>query len=308
MGSRQAVRQVGCIGTGLIGRSWAVVFARAGCRVKLFDTEQSVAQQARSTVLAALPTADIELCSSLEQALSDTDFVQESVRERLDEKQDLYREMDALAGPATLFGSSTSIIPGSAFQSGLGISGRCLVVHPTNPPHLVPLTEICAGAHSSAHTTAAVHQLMLDVGQVPVLIHKELGGFVLNRLQCAVVKEALWLVETGVIEPMDLDLVMKRGLALRWVLMGPFETGHLNADGGYADYMRKYMHVFNEQFAEQQREQQVSLPVVDQVDAALRSAFPQGVRSRQAWRDGQLKALRGWLAEQAVSPTVEQAP
>jgi 3-hydroxyacyl-CoA dehydrogenase len=144
---------------------------------------------------------------------------------------------------------------------------------------------------------------MADIGQAPVLIRREVSGFVLNRLQCALVKEALWLVEGGVIDPMDLDLVIKKGLGLRWVLMGPFETGHLNADGGYADYMRKYEHVFNTQFKALDHPQEVVLEVVDRVDAALRLAYPEGVAARQAWRDGQLAALHISLAEMANRAT-----
>lgn len=294
-------RTAACVGLGVIGRSWAIAFARAGWQVRLFDAQPAVADKAVAQIdraLAKLGQQDsgvrerIRPVDTLADALDGANYIQESIREDIDLKRAIFRDLDREAGPETLIGSSTSGLPGSAFMGGLDISPRCLVVHPTNPPHLVPLTELCRTLWTSDAGFAAISQIMTTIGQVPVTIHREITGFVLNRLQSAVVQEALSLVGRGIIDPIDLDKVMAFGLGLRWAFMGPFETGHLNADGGYRDYMAKYASDWEGDFRDLARDTIVDPAVVARIADALEQAKPGSVADRQLWRDRQLLAVR----------------
>lgn len=299
-------RRVACIGTGTIGRAWAIAFAAAGCRTALYDALPGAADRSVDAVAAAL--ADLEAAgmiasaadalalvsieSDLEAAIAGADYVQESIREDLALKRVLYTEMDQVASAHTIFGSSTSALPGSAFMCGLFISPRCLVAHPTNPPYLVPLTEMCVTPETARETLVFATDFLRRVGQAPVLIKKEVTGYVLNRLQAAVINEALNLVAADVIAPDELDDVMTRGLGLRWAFMGPFLTGHLNASGGYADYMHLYGDAYRSILDDMRTPYHWGDAEIEAVDAAMPPLGAGGTAKAQAWRDRRLMALR----------------
>lgn len=242
------------IGSGLIGRAWALVFARAGWQVAMTDTSDSL--------LATLPQQLLDDCLVLEQnglcgpagevvsnivissdiadAVTDVDFVQENGPEDCDIKQAIFAELDQHTPQAAILASSTSAIVASRFTEGLAGRSRCLVGHPVNPPHLVPLVEICPAPWTDSNAIEKARKIYLDVGQVPIVLNREIDGFVLNRLQGALLAEAFRLVRDGVVSPQDLDHTLKDGLGLRWSFMGPFETIDLNAPGGIADYCDRY--------------------------------------------------------------------
>src|SRR5690606_10729784 len=134
-----------------------------------------------------------------------------------------------LSDPATVLASSTSSIPASAFTEDLPGRHRCLVAHPVNPPYLIPVVELCGAPSTDAKVVEQARALMDEVKQKPVTVHKELEGFVLNRLQGALLREAFRLVQSGCVSVEDLDATVKDGLGLRWSFMGPFETIDLNA-------------------------------------------------------------------------------
>lgn len=292
--------KITCIGAGTIGMSWAVLFARAGYQVALYDPSAQAIETALASAAcgtAACYAPNIEGTTDLGQALSNSLYVQESIPENLGFKHELFKKLDAFAGPDTLFGSSTSTLPGSAFLTGLSISPRSLVVHPTNPPHVVPLTELCRTSETSTESYDRVRDLMLACGQVPVEILEEIFGFALNRLQAALVAEALDLVSRNIISPTDLDLVVTAGLGLRWALMGPFETGHLNAPGGYYDYMTKFRGTYDALFNALERPTAVDETVIKRVDAALRVHLVGDVATRQLRRDRLLDRISAVLRE-----------
>jgi len=133
---------------------------------------------------------------------------------------------------------------------------------------------------------------MKALGQVPVLVRKEIPSFILNRLQAAVLSESLALVRDGYVSPDDLDRVMKHGLGLRWSFMGPFETAHLNADGGFADYMAKFARFYTDAFTSLARDVTISPDLVAEIDNALRASGGNDVAKRQGWRDANLRRLR----------------
>ena len=306
-------RRVAVIGAGLIGRSWAIVFARAGFSVALWDAAPAALPAARAFIAERLPElaaaglladppeavlARIRLAESLAAALAGAEYVQENGPERLADKADLFAEMDRLAAPEAILASSTSGIPASQFTGNLAGRGRCLVAHPVNPPYLVPVVELCPAPWTDPAVVARARALMEAAGQVPATVEKEVAGFVLNRLQVALVAEAFRLVRDGVVSEADLDATVKHGLGLRWSFMGPFETIDLNAPGGLADYIARYGALY----AEVEREItpcELTPDLVARLAAPRRAPLPLADQpARQAWRDRRLMALAAHKATQ----------
>jgi L-gulonate 3-dehydrogenase len=245
---------VGIVGTGLIGRAWAMIFARAGWSVRLYDTAAGVATTAVAlcaTGLHDLATAGlcdapgaaaarITAAASLAEALTGVDMVQENGPEQLAAKEALFAELDRLAPPDAILASSSSGIRVSLFTEDLAGRARCLIGHPVNPPHLVPVVELSGAPWTSPAVIERARMIYAAIGQVPVTVLKEIEGFILNRLQGALLAEAFRLVAEGYVSPQDLDSTVKDGLGLRWAFMGPFETIELNAPGGIEDYCARY--------------------------------------------------------------------
>ena len=148
------------------------------------------------------------------------------------------RALDRIAPPGTVLASSTSGLPASAFTEGLEHRARCLVVHPINPPHLIPLVEIVPAPWTDAKVVERATALMREVGQSPIQLRREVNGFVVNRLQSAMLSEAFKLVEDGIVSVDEVDRAVSDGLGLRWSFMGPFQTIDLNAKTGVAEYCR----------------------------------------------------------------------
>ncbi|HET8748574.1 MAG TPA: 3-hydroxyacyl-CoA dehydrogenase NAD-binding domain-containing protein [Ramlibacter sp.] len=198
-------RPVAIVGAGLVGSGWAIVYARAGLRVKVFDRDPKITRKALPLIsgqlarlhahglVAEAPAAilaRITPAATLAEAVEGAFYVQESVLERVEVKRQLMIELDALAGPDLVVGSSTSGIPGSAIALELGLSPRVLIVHPVNPPYLVPVVELVPSPATTPATVAFADALMQAVGQTVVHVRKEVEGFVLNRLQAVLLREA----------------------------------------------------------------------------------------------------------------------
>ncbi len=242
------------VGAGLVGRAWAMVFARAGWQVRLHDNAAAqldaahglieaslVEQQAAGLVNdASAALARITFCPSLDEAVAGANWVQENLPEQVAVKRDFFRSLDALAPATAVLASSTSAIGASQFTEALAGRARCVVAHPVNPPHLVPVVELCGAPWTSAATMERARSVMTGIGQVPILVKREIDGFILNRLQGALLSEAMRLVGEGYVSPEDLDKTIADGLGLRWSFMGPFATIELNAPGGVADYCARY--------------------------------------------------------------------
>lgn len=298
--------KVAVIGAGLIGQAWAIVFARGGCQVRLWDGDSAalaralklIEQQTRGLENkqllsdAANVVARIQAVSSLEEALDGVGYVQENLPERLDVKQEIFRAMDRLSLPDTPLASSTSSIPASAFTEDLPGRHRCLVSHPVNPPYLIPVVELCGAPWTDASTIERTRNLMKKVGQKPVTLHKELEGFVLNRLQGALLREAFRMVESGCVSAEDLDITVKDGLGLRWSFMGPFETIDLNAPDGVQDYCKRYGGMYESIAKEQTGTGPWSPELVANIDQQRRELLPgTELLKRRMWRDERLMAL-----------------
>jgi L-gulonate 3-dehydrogenase len=245
---------IAIVGAGLIGRAWAGVFARGGWEVRVTDPSRDVLESVPRLIResldgqAALGLAQdparaaerVAVMPSVAEAVAHADLVQESGPETVEAKQAIFSELDRLAPPDAILASSTSFIVASRFTEHLPGRARCLIAHPVNPPHLVPIVELCPAPWTALNVVERARGYYDSVGQVPVHVRKEAFGFVLNRLQAVLMAEAFRLVGDGVVSPQDLDKTIRDGLGLRWSFMGPFETIELNAPGGIPDYCARY--------------------------------------------------------------------
>ena len=244
--------------------------------------------------------ARIASVSSLETAVTNVQWVQENLPETLDVKREVYAALDRYAPPDAVLASSTSGIPASKFTEALPGRARCLVAHPVNPPHLVPIVELCGAPWTSPAVIERAKQVYAEVGQVPIVVKREIDGFILNRLQGALLSEAMRLVGEGYVSPEDLDKTVRDGLGLRWSFMGPLATIELNAPGGVADYCARYGGIYRK-IAETP-----ALPSVWDAENAARVAVALGapanaseLDARTRWRDRRLMALARHKREQS---------
>ncbi|UHL63060.1 3-hydroxyacyl-CoA dehydrogenase [Paralcaligenes sp. KSB-10] len=297
---------VAVIGTGLIGQAWAIVFARGGCTVRLWDGDplaldralQLISAQVRELVKQQLLDdaqalmARIQIFRSLDEALEGAEYVQENLPEVLEIKKEIFSKLDSLSGADTVLASSTSSIPASAFTEALPSRHRCLVAHPVNPPYLIPVVELCGAPWTDGKFIEAARSVMRSIGQKPVVVNRELEGFVLNRLQGALLREAFRLVQNGYVSAEDLDATVKDGLGLRWSFMGPFETIDLNAPDGLQDYCNRYGGMYQSISEEQTGTDAWDAGLVAELERQRRSLLPKSeLLNRRLWRDERLMAL-----------------
>jgi L-gulonate 3-dehydrogenase len=298
--------RVALIGAGLVGRSWAMVFARSGWEAVLFDPVAGVTEQALGLIgdglddqarhgLVSDPKAvlaRISTASSLASALASCDYVQESGPENVDAKQAIWVHLDKLTPAGVVIASSTSAITASRFSETLPGRARCLVGHPVNPPHLIPLVEISPAPWTSADAVARARTVYSQIGQEPIVVKKEIDGFILNRLQGAVLNEALRLVGEGYVSAADLDKTVKDGLGLRWSFMGPFETIELNAPAGIPDYCARFEGMYRPMARMPPAEQVWDKANIDRIVADWgQGPSPEQIRAKSRWRDERLAAL-----------------
>lgn len=294
------------VGAGLVGQGWAIVFARAGWQVRLYDVAADRLAEARELVEQQLHALQahgllrdaagiavrVRTADTLDAALADASYVQENSPERLDVKRALFGELDALAAPETILASSTSSIPASLFTEHLAHRHRCLVAHPVNPPHVIPVVEISGAPWTSSDAVARTREILDAVGQRPVVVRKEIEGFILNRLQGALLQEAFRLVRDGIASVEDIDTTIKDGLGLRWSFMGPLETIDLNAPGGIADYCERYGPMYASIGATQADCPAWDGALVETLSRERRDALAAAdLASRRFWRDEQLMRL-----------------
>lgn len=300
------MERIAVIGSGLIGRAWAMVFARAGHPVKLYDNAPGAAEKAlalieeglRELKQAGLITDEpsvaakrVTAAATLADAVKDADYVQENTSERLDVKREVYRQMDEAAPASCILASSTSTIQTSRFSEGLKGKHRCIVAHPVNPPHVVPIVEISPAPWTAPEVVERTLALHAKVGQVPITVKREVEGFILNRLQAALLHEAWRLVKEDYVSVEDLDKTIRDGLGLRWAFMGPFETIDLNAPGGVPDYAQRYGPVLYGMMKDVKLEPWDD-KLIAKVNDERRKLMPQEKHAeREAWRDRRLMAL-----------------
>jgi 3-hydroxyacyl-CoA dehydrogenase len=297
---------IAVIGAGLIGRSWAIVFARAGHGVTIHDADAGALAASLGRIDAALADlraaglldehpdvvrARVRAVASLTECVRGAGFVQENVGEDRAVKASLFAELDRLAAPDAILASSTSTIPASQWSADLPGRARCLVAHPVNPPYLVPLVELSPAPWTAPETVARAKALYESAGQVPIVVRSELQGFILNRLQGALLGEAFRLYADGYASLEDIDKSVRDGLGLRWSFMGPFETVDLNAPGGVADYCARYGEPYYE-IAQAQLPRRWDEALVRRIERERRQQLPAAeLARRSAWRDRRLMQL-----------------
>jgi len=308
--THDTVRTVAVVGSGVIGRSWAVVFLRAGCRTALFDPDRQQLERARDWIRAQCGGAVERLrpADTLAEAVAGVHYVQECGPEHLPVKQQLFADLDRAAAPTAILASSTSAFDPTMIARDTQRPERCIVAHPVNPPHVVPVVELLGGQRTAPEVVVEAKAFLAAVGQAPVVMNKHIHGFLLNRLQFALVREAMHLLKSGIADVDAIDTVVRDGLGLRWALMGPFAVADTNKDDGVRAYFRGY-----EQWTMDLMNQLGPTPVIDtalveQIGQALDEV--RGATSRgdvRAWRDRMVMEIRRLKAQQPV-PRIEEQP
>jgi L-gulonate 3-dehydrogenase len=299
--------RVAIIATGFIGRAWAISYARAGHSIALWDAKPEAPAAALAYIDALLPDlaanglideapaalrARMSVAPTLAAALDGVDFVQENTFEDVAVKREIFGRMDPLAPPGAILASSTSAILPSLFTEHLAGRRRCLVVHPLNPPYAIPAAEVVPAPWTDPAVVERAASFLRAAGHAPIVMKRELDGFVMNRLQGALLEEAFRLVADGYASAEDVDIGLREGLALRWSFMGPFETIDLNAPGGVRDYVERYQQVYTRIHPSMTRRVDWAGPVLESVEADRRRTLPADkLMDRQAWRDRRLMAL-----------------
>ncbi|KAK7726286.1 hypothetical protein SLS57_003372 [Botryosphaeria dothidea] len=259
MSDTPEIKKVAIIGCGAIGASWAALFAAHGLEVAAFDIRAEAEDFVRSLVSEALPilarlgqvkddqtsaSARIHFTTDLATALRDADFVQENGPERLDFKQKLFNDIARQVRPATIIATSSSGLTCSSIQAGVHASNnpsRCVVGHPFNPPHLIPLVEVVGGAQTDEATVARTLAFYDALGKKAVRVRKEVPGHIANRLQAALVREILHLTQEGVCTVADIDDAVSYGPGLRWGVMGPSALLHLGGGPGGIEHLSNHL-------------------------------------------------------------------
>ncbi|MFC6646523.1 3-hydroxyacyl-CoA dehydrogenase NAD-binding domain-containing protein [Granulicella cerasi] len=254
MSAQTPVRSIVVVGTGVIGASWAAFYLSRGFDVIATDPAPGAEDRLRQyvdeawTLLASHGTASdaskdrLSFNASMQDAVSKADFVQENGPERPDLKTKLFADMDEAAAPHVLLASSSSGLTMDVIQSQCKHPERCVIGHPFNPPHIIPLVEVVGGAKTSEETIQRALDFYASVGKKAVRLNKALPGHVANRFQAALYKEVLYLVQAGVLSVEDADIAIAYGPGLRWGVMGPSLQWHLGGGpGGIQHFMEHLM-------------------------------------------------------------------
>ena len=298
------------LGAGFIGISFASVLADNGWQVTLVDPDPDriraaaagIAKQNQAMALAGLNLelgGIIETVGSAKNDLKSSTLVIECGPEDLDFKRDIFAKLLSASDPETLLVTASSAIPMSQIVLETDQQSRCLVAHPVNPPAVLRLIELCPAPGTTHNTVERVATLFTDAGFEPTILAQEIEGFLLNRLQGAVLREAYRLVDDGITTPDDIDRVMRLGLGPRWALSGPFETAELNTPGGIIAHAVRMGPAYKRMGESRGEVVNWSTELVMQI-AAARDAARRGVsiEQRAAWRStavAKLVSLRNRL-------------
>jgi L-gulonate 3-dehydrogenase len=294
-------QSVAIVGAGSIGVAFALVFARAGLPVRLWDPDAARRAAAPGEIRARLgdlaahgllvEPADavldrVAVLADLAEAVAHVGHVQECAPERVELKRELFAELDRLAPSGAVLASSSSFLPASAFAADVPGRARCLVAHPGNPPYLIPVIEIVPAPFTDEAAAARAEALFAAAGLTPVRVRREVEGFIFNRLQGAMLREAYCLVRDGVASVEDVDRVVRDGLGRRWTHIGPFETADLNTRGGIAAHAARMGPSYARMGAERGQDDPWTPELVAQVERERRAVLPEDAwEARVAWRD-----------------------
>ena len=298
---REDIKKVACIGSGLIGQGWATVFAAAGYGVVMQDINaaqlQRAVEQVRLNLIhledngrlqkqtAAAAGALIRTTVDLAEAVEDADYILESVPDKYEAKKPVFREMDALAPSDTILASSSSGLLMTEIQTAVTRPQRCVLVHPFLPVHLLPLVEVVGGEQTDPAAVAISCRLMEAVGKAPVRLKKEVSGYIVNRLQAAVLREAIDLVASGVASAQEVDRAFCTGMGMRDPFIGPLLRAHLAGNG---------IESFLEHYAGSYRLRWASMAAWDTIPSQARKDLVDSVKAMPIVRNHSLEEIKGW--------------
>lgn len=298
-------KKVAVLGAGSIGVSFAVLFASNKFQVNLWDISNDSLKRARQDIRQRLGELDaaninvepldsiesrIQFFDSAVDAVQDADLVQECIPEKLELKRELFQSLEADIGSDTVIASSSSAILASSMAEGLKTAyDQVIIAHPGNPPHLIPVIEIVPTEQTRRNIIDWALEIYWNAQLSPVELYKEIDGFVFNRLQGAVLREAYCLVRDGIISVEDLDTVMKDGLGRRWAFIGPFETVDLNTRGGIASHAEKMGPAYWLMGNQRGQDDPWNSELVAEVERQRRAILPlEGWEERVEWRNQKL--------------------
>jgi len=241
------INKVSCVGAGLIGQGWATLFSSKGLEVSLQDVSEPILEKAVERVTSNLKFMEandllrqgeadaalkrIKTTTDIAEAVGHVEYVQESVPDNYDVKKQVFKEMDAVAPDHTILASSASGLVMTEIQKVTTRPERCVLAHPMLPVHLIPAVEVVGGEQTSRETVQATYDFMKEAGKIPVMLNREVPGYIVNRLQAAILREAIDLVDKGIVSAEDVDKAFCMGIGLRDPLVGPFLRVHLTGNG-----------------------------------------------------------------------------
>jgi 3-hydroxyacyl-CoA dehydrogenase len=305
MPNTEPIRRIAIIGTGVIGASWTALFLAKGQQVVATDIAPNAEAALRKFVEAAWPAlrrlglsptasqSNLTFNPALAEALAGADLVQENGPERIDFKQKLYGQLDEILPPDVIIASSSSGLTMSQIQLGArSHPERCVIAHPFNPPHLIPLVEIVGGAKTSEETIRRADEFYTSIGQRTVRLNKEMPGHVANRLQAALAREVYYLVAEGVVSAADVDTALCWGPGLRWGVMGNMMLNHLGGGrGGIEHFFQQFtgpMMAWWKTLGSPELSSEVQKNLIDSVRAEV---GPRSIEELEAERDEILLGL-----------------
>ena len=242
------IKSVGVVGTGVIGSSWASFYASKGFRVKMYDVDPSLCEKGHRRATDNLEdllkqgllsdkafrkaVSDMSTANTLNKTIEDVQLVQESINENYEEKQQVFKSIDAQTAPDVILSSSSSGLLMTEIQKVTHHPERCVIAHPFNPPHLIPLVELVPGKETADSTISEMKRFFQGLGKIPVVLKKEVPGHIANRLAAALWREATDIVLKGIASVEDVDRALFAGPGLRWAIMGQHMIYHLGGGEG----------------------------------------------------------------------------
>ena len=301
------IGKVACVGAGLIGQGWATLFASKGFDVTLQDISEPVLEKSLKGVISNLRFLEvnnllapgeadaavrrIKTSTSMGQAAQDADYVQESVPDNYDAKRQVFKTLDAMAPQHAILASSSSGLLMTEIQKVTSRPERCVLVHPCLPVHLIPLVEIVGGQKTSLEAVTIARDLMNKLGKTPVILKKEVSGYIVNRLQAALLREAIDLVDKSVASAEDVDKAFCFGIGLRDPILGPFLRVHLTGDG---------IERFIENYSQSYHYRWQTMETWTSVPPSAAEAVIKGVREMEVVRTKPLEEIKRWRDQMLV--------
>lgn len=301
------IARVACVGAGLIGQGWSVLFSSRGREVILQDVSEAVLDKALSGIAGNLAFLEqkgllkkgeaeaaltrIQTTLNLEEAVHGADYVQESVPEDYGLKKKIFQQMDGAAPEYSILASSTSGLLMSEIQEATSRPERCVLVHPVLPVYLIPLVEIAGGRKTSRKVLEATDTFMKGLGKSPVVLKREVPGYIINRLQAALMREAIDLLDRGIASAEDIDRAFCTGIGLRDPLVGPFLRMHLAGNG---------IERFIENFSQSYHHRWATMESWTSISPSAAQTMARETRKMEAVRTKTLPEIRGWRDEMLI--------